>query len=144
MITLQTVPVDLLLNIGTYLQDTHLSKSDNINEVTLAVTLKDYEMLEHYMKKHRPSDVIQMVALSGNLKVLKWVVKKGCPLDESTFHEAARSRWYSGFAERGVHGTNGYVQLQLGMEIWRCYSGCIVKAVHGTRIHVAMQLGMEI
>jgi len=90
MITLQTVPVDLLLNVGTYLKDIGDAQIDNINEITLAAILKDYEMLEHYMKKCNPSDVSEKVALSGNLRVLKWVIKKGCPMDKRICEAAAR------------------------------------------------------
>jgi hypothetical protein len=47
-------------------------------------------MLEHYMKKHQDDrrNLIHNVALSGNLKALKWVVK---PMDECTFDHAGES-----------------------------------------------------
>jgi hypothetical protein len=86
-ITLQTVPVDLLLNVGTYLN----RFSDDINVITLAATLKDYDMLERYMEKHALSEVSAMVALSGKLKVLKWVIKKGCPMDKYTSYHVAKT-----------------------------------------------------
>ena len=38
MFTLQTVSVDLLLNVGTYLEDTDYSEIDNINEITRCET----------------------------------------------------------------------------------------------------------
>jgi len=91
MITLQTVPVDLLLNVGTYLEDPAFSYSRDISEITLAATLNDHDMLEHYMKRNDGSQVTRFVAMSGNLKTLKWVTQKGCPIDEDTFNHAAGS-----------------------------------------------------
>jgi hypothetical protein len=54
MITLQTVPVDMLLNVGTYIQYPSPSYSHNhdIDEIRLAAILNDYEMLERYTEKH--------------------------------------------------------------------------------------------
>jgi hypothetical protein len=91
MITLQTVPVDLLLNTGTYLNRPEDSLRNDINEITLAATLTDCEMMEHYMKRHTASDFISNVALSGNLKALRWVIGKGCPMDKWTSCYAAES-----------------------------------------------------
>jgi hypothetical protein len=95
MITLQTVPVDLLLNVGTYLTKTQWSARNNIDEITLAATLKDYEMMEYYVNKYNdyyaPHRISVSVAMSGNLKALKWVVKKGFPMNENTCHAAASS-----------------------------------------------------
>jgi hypothetical protein len=83
MITLHTVPVDLLLNVGTYLDEPDNSQIDDINEITFAATLNDYEMLEHYIKKYNykggKGDISDMVARSGNMKVLKWVRSKDFP-----------------------------------------------------------------
>jgi hypothetical protein len=92
IITLQTVPVDLLLNVGTYLESPPHTHSYNIHEITLAATLKDFEMLEYYMEKYKdsPYQISELVALSGNLKALKWVIKKGCPMDKDTCSAAAR------------------------------------------------------
>ena len=95
MITLQTVPVELLLNVGTYLTDTQWSGINNIDEITLAATLKDYEMLEYYLNKYNyyyaPDRITEKVALSGNLKALKWVIKKGFPMSKYTCYAAAES-----------------------------------------------------
>ena len=84
VITLQKIPVDCLLHIGTYLEDIGNSCTCDIDEITLAVTLNDYDMLEHYLQKYAPSDISRTVAKSGSLRALKWVVKKGCPMDETT------------------------------------------------------------
>jgi len=90
MITLQTVPVDLLLNIGTYLQG-RSSEIVDINRTTLAAILNDHDMLENHMQKYTPSNISVSVAISGNLKALKWVVKKGgCPMNEDTSVAAAK------------------------------------------------------
>jgi hypothetical protein len=90
MITLQKIPVDLLLHIGTYLKDID-SYTRDIDGVTLAAILKDYEMLEHYLQKYAPSDISRTVAMAGSLKALKWVIKKGCPMNENTCRAAADS-----------------------------------------------------
>jgi hypothetical protein len=80
MITLQTIPVDCLLHIGTFLRNRSFSRIDNIDEITLAAILNDHDMLEHYMNKHGKFHVTTGVALSGNLRALRWVILKGCPL----------------------------------------------------------------
>jgi hypothetical protein len=123
-ITLQTVPTDCLLHIGTFLKYPRSSKRNDIDGITLAATMNHHDMLEHYMQKHTPdripekvtpsgnrptfklldpgdlersrkeytlSDMSRKVVQSGNLKALKWVVKKGCPMDENTGNAAAES-----------------------------------------------------
>ena len=84
MITLQTIPVDCLLHVGTFLKSPRSSKRNDIDGITLAAILKDYEMLERYMKTQTPQCISEKVALSGNPKSLEWVVQKGCPLDHWT------------------------------------------------------------
>jgi len=96
MITLQTIPVDCLLHVGTYFKNTDDSSIDDIDRITFAAILKDYEMLEHYVREHHTpnyyqSVVSQKVALSGNVIPLKWVIKQGCPMDEKTCYHAAGS-----------------------------------------------------
>ena len=56
MITLQIVPVDLLLNVGAYLlrNEPYCSEINDIHEITLAAILNDYDMLEYYiMEKYQ-------------------------------------------------------------------------------------------
>ena len=85
MITLQTLPVDALLHIGTFLQNpSRYMRIRDIDEITLAAILNDREMLEHYLKKHRPFYISPKVALSGNFSALKWVIKLGYPMDDET------------------------------------------------------------
>ena len=81
MITLHRVPLDMLLNVGLFLEFPSSSRRDNIDEITLAAILNDYEMLERYMKKHSPDYIMEKVTLSGSLKALKWIIKKGCPMN---------------------------------------------------------------
>jgi hypothetical protein len=92
-ITLQILPVDLLLHIGTFLKNTDESRRRDISGITLAAILNDYEMLEHYMKKYTPSEdqyiITNEVAISGNLRALKWVIQKGYSMDERTCYIAA-------------------------------------------------------
>ena len=87
--TLQTIPVDCLLHIGTFLNAPSESRCDEIDEITLAGILNEHEMLQLYLQKHTPSQVSEKVALSGNLKALKWVIQKGCPMNENTCCTAA-------------------------------------------------------
>ena len=91
MITLKTAPVDMLVNVGLFLEFPSSSQRDDIDEITLAAILNDYEMLERYMEKHFSMHIHEMVTLSGSLKALKWIIKKGCPMNESTCTFAAKS-----------------------------------------------------
>ena len=159
-ITLQTVPVDLLLHIGTFLEDTDESRRRDISGTTLAAILNDYEMLEHYMKKYTPSEdqyiITNEVAISGNLRALKWVTsKKGYPMDEWTCYIAAecgylqmlqwlRNKgcpWNASTCNAAVQNGN------LDMVKWLHSAGCPwdeMTCDWATERHVRMLLGEEI
>jgi hypothetical protein len=42
-------------------------------------------MLKRYTIQHTPYGVSKMVAMSGNLRALKWAIKIGCPMNENVF-----------------------------------------------------------
>ena len=91
LITLRTVPVDCLLHIGTFLKSPSDSRLNDIDGITLAAILSEHDMLQHYMKRYNPSVITEKVALSGNLKALKFVIQEGCPMNERTCEAAAKS-----------------------------------------------------
>jgi hypothetical protein len=90
-ITLQTIPVDCLLHVGTYLGHYHPFHIGDIEDITLAAILNDREMLEHYMKRYDESQVSRKVARSGNLSALQWVIEKGCSINRYNSINAAFS-----------------------------------------------------
>jgi hypothetical protein len=92
MVKLQDLMVDILLTVGKFLKKVDDSSLDDVSEITFAALLNDLEMLEHYFQKYDKNTISKHVALSGNLKALKWVIsQRGCPMIESTSSYAASS-----------------------------------------------------
>ncbi len=81
--TLKTIPLDMILTVGKLLLPVDKSSLTDINQITLAAILQDKGMLEHLIERCDETYVISDgVALSGNLKVLKWIIKKKkCSVD---------------------------------------------------------------
>ncbi len=49
---LQTIPLDMLLTIGIFLQPVEDSHMTDINQITLPAVLNDRERLEHLIEMH--------------------------------------------------------------------------------------------
>jgi hypothetical protein len=91
---LQTIPLDMLLTIGKFLQPVEDSHMTDINQITLAAVLNDREMLEYLIERHDDDyekEITPAVALSGNLKILKWTINQLCDVNEHTCQNAAGS-----------------------------------------------------
>jgi len=88
--TIQTIPLDLILNVGKFLEPTSSSSSTDINKVTLAAVLNNKDMLEQLMDTSEKGDISPSVALSGNLRILQWLIqRKKYPMNEDTCTAAA-------------------------------------------------------
>ncbi len=82
----------MILTVGKFLQNQYpLFDLMNISQITLAALLKDKEMLEHLIERYTDKKLISpQVALSGNLQVLKWTIKRmKCPITRQTCWAAA-------------------------------------------------------
>jgi len=90
-LTIQKIPLDLLLIVGKFLPDVYFSTLNDIHVITLAAVLHDKEMLEYLMTRHKNDIICSHAALSGNLRILKWLIqRKHCAPNEYISHYAAR------------------------------------------------------
>jgi hypothetical protein len=107
IVTLQSLPADLQLYIGKFLKTIYVQQHvpflkttnipdykhdiDDINCITLAGLLNNPDMWEHCLQMFGLDNKFSYsVAVSGNLRFLKLVVNKGCPVDKDTCSWAAR------------------------------------------------------
>ena len=71
IITLQSIPTDCLLSVGAYLQRVRSSNVNDIDQITLAGILSNYDMLEHFLLRNGWHKLLVSVVLSGNTKAMK-------------------------------------------------------------------------
>ncbi len=118
LLTLKTLPVDMILTVGKFLEPTYMSSLTDISAITLAAVLKDKEMLEHLIQRDPNKKYICLeVALAGNLDVLKWTIRRmKCPMNGCTCRAAAQNGYLEMLKylnENGCPKTHFMVQLEV-------------------------------
>jgi hypothetical protein len=89
------LPTDILIYIGEFLEEATYNIYDD-KRYRFAAVLNDLDMIQHYFLKNENEkmknlNLITNVVSVGNLIMIQWLHRNGCPWDEGACYWAARN-----------------------------------------------------